>query len=217
MAKIRTLQSPPDAPAEKPHLVGYARVSMSDQNTQRQIDELIRAGVDERDIFTDSASGKTMNRPGWRACWRDMQEGDVLVVLAIDRLGRNLVQIIMTVEEMRKRGIGLKVLNGDIDTTTATGRMLLGLFATLAQWERELIVERSQHGLDKARARGVIGGRPPKISADMIEDALRRRKAGEELGDIAASFGVHRNSLYKRLEARRKAIRAEENQSDRRS
>lgn len=191
-------------------LIGYARVSMSDQNNQRQIDELMRYGVDRRAIFQDNASGKSFARPGWNALWKEVERGDTLVILSVDRLGRNVIQVLMTIDDLQQRGIGLKVLNGDIDTTTPTGRMMLSIFATLAEWERSMIVQRTKHGIDMAKKRGVVGGRPPKITADMVQEALRRQADGEYLSDIAVRFKVHKNTLYKRMEAFRKAKRAKE-------
>nr|WP_321986104.1 recombinase family protein [uncultured Lichenicoccus sp.] len=199
----------PDAVKRQGYLIGYARVSMSDQNTQRQIDELVRAGVDPRAIFTDSMSGATMKRPGWQALWKEIEAGDTVVILSLDRLGRNMVEIVLTVDEMKERGVGLKVLNGAIDTGTAQGRLLLGIFATLAEFERALIRERTQHGLEKARERGTIGGRPPKLTRDMVDKAINRVKAGEAAQAVADDFKVHRNTLKRRMDDRRKQIRME--------
>lgn len=180
-------------------MVGYARVSMSDQTNQRQVDDLRRAGVHDDDIFRDTASGKSMNRPGWKALWRDVRKGDVVVVLSIDRLGRNLIEVIQTVEALEKRGVGLKVLSGTIDTTTPNGRLMLALVAAMAQWERELIVERTQHGLARARGRGRVGGNKRKLNDKQVADAIKREKKGEFLADIAKEYGVGRNTLYKEV------------------
>lgn len=203
--------APPAEETETPKgiLVGYARVSSRDQSERRQVDELIRYGVDARDIWTDNASGKNMKRPGWQGLWRDIRAGDTVVVLALDRLGRNLVEVVTTVDAMRDRGVGLKVLNGDIDTSTPVGRLMLGIFASLAEYERTLIVERSQHGLDKARERGVIGGRKPTLTADVLDDAIKRVNGGETQQQVADSLKVHRNSLAKAMTKRRNALRYE--------
>jgi DNA invertase Pin-like site-specific DNA recombinase len=204
MVKTKTFTPPPvdDPPPERPqHMVGYARVSMSDQNNQRQIDELTKFGVDPRDIFTDSASGKTMNRPGWKALAKDIREGDLLVVHALDRLGRSIVDVIRTIEELEKRGVMVKVLTMDIDTRTPIGRFVIHIMAAMAQMERELIVERTRHGLAKARERGRTGGRPQRITDEQVKDAIRREKKGEFVSDIAKEYGVSRNGLYKRIHA----------------
>lgn len=211
MARLRKLDvpevvlPPPEPPAR--HLVGYARVSMADQNCQRQIDELTRFGVSPLDIFTDAASGKDMDRPGWQALWKDIREGDLVVTLSVDRLGRDVIQILQTVEALQHREVGLKVLSGDIDTGTVSGRLVLNILAALAQWERELIVERTQHGLAKARERGVVGGRPEKINQAMILDTIARLAKREPMKQIAAGYKVHTNSLTRRVEAHRKAQR----------
>ena len=192
---------------KKPFLVGYARVSMSDQNCQRQIDELVKFGVDPRDVWIDKASGKNMDRPGWHGLWRDLQDGDVVVILSLDRLGRDVLQILQTIEAMKARGVELRVLTGGVDTTTPSGRLAFNIMAAFAQFERELIVERSVHGLAKARERGVIGGRPEKITAAMVEAACARMDKGETKKGIAAEYRVHPNSLGKRMERFRKERR----------
>lgn len=180
---------------------------MSDQDCQRQIDELQRVGCHH--VHTDEASGKNMNRPGWKNLWRDVREGDTVVVLSVDRLGRDVLQILQTVEGLQQRGIGLKVLSGDIDTGTVSGRLVLNILASLAQWERDLIVERSVHGLAKARARGIIGGRPPKITEAVMLDTIRRLDAREALKDIAASYKVSPKTLSRKVGVKRKLLRAE--------
>lgn len=141
-----------------------------------------------------------------------MREGDTVVVLSVDRLGRDVLQILQTVEGLQKRGIGLKVLSGDIDTGTVSGRLVLNILASLAQWERELIVERSIHGLAKARARGIIGGRPPKITEAVMMDAIRRLDAREPLKDIAALHKVSVKTLSRKVGAKRKELRGKGNE-----
>ena len=183
----------------KPHLIGYARVSTKGQTNQRQIDELLRYGVAEDQIFQDNASGKSMKRPGWRNCWRALRPGDVLVVLSGDRLGRNLVEVVQMAEDLRKRGVGLKVIqNAELDTTTLTGQFIFNLMALMAEWERKLSLERTQHGLERARERGRVGGREPKISEAQVKAAIDRQKRGEFISDIAKEYGVTAAALYKR-------------------
>lgn len=206
---VKTLKSSLPDPLPDGILVGYVRVSTREQNEQRQIDELLRYGVDERDIWIDKASGKDMKRPAWQGLWKDVQPGDTVVVLALDRLGRNLVELVTTVDGLKSKGVGLKVLNGDIDTNTLVGRMMLGIFGALAEYERGLIIERAQHGLDRARERGVIGGRPAKMTVEMVDKAIARVQAGETAKDIAAEYQVHRNSLKRRMDRRRNMIRKE--------
>jgi serine recombinase len=181
------------------HMIGYARVSMSDQNNQRQIDELVRFGVDPLDIYTDKASGRDMKRPGWQACWKDLSKGDILVVHAIDRLGRDLIEVVKTVKELHERGCDIKVLSMDLDTRTPTGRLIFSIIAAMAQWERELIVERTRHGLAAARARGMVGGREKSVSDEQVREAMARVQGGEVVRAVATEFGVSRQALYKRI------------------
>lgn len=188
---VTSTVTPPEKPDDAPHMVGYARVSMSDQNNQRQIDEMVRFGVAAVDIFTDTASGKDMDRPGWRACWKDLREGDLLVIHSIDRLGRDLLEVVRTVRDLHDKGAELKVLSMDIDTRTPTGRLMLALLAAMAQWERELILERTMHGLQKARERGVIGGSKATFSHEEILAAAKERgvnQAGPALGMSKSGF-----------------------------
>ena len=148
-------------------LIGYMRVSKTDgsQTTNLQRDALIAVGVDQDQLFEDLASGKREDRPGLTACLKAMREGDTLVVWKLDRLGRNLRHLINTVHDLTARGIGLKVLTGQgaaIDTTSAAGKLVFGIFAALAEFEREMISERTVAGLASARARGRKGGDPSK-------------------------------------------------------
>jgi DNA invertase Pin-like site-specific DNA recombinase len=162
------------------HFIGYVRVSMSDQNNQRQVDELAKFGVNPIDVFGDKASGKNMERPGWKACLRELQEGDWLVVWSIDRLGRNLEEVIRVERELREKGVTLKALAQDINTSTAAGRLIFHILVTVAQFEREWSNERSLHGLQKARERGNAGGRRPTYTDDEITSAMIRAKGNYE-------------------------------------
>ncbi len=145
--------------------IGYMRVSKADgsQATDLQRDALTAAGVDPAHLYEDQASGKREDRPGLASCLKALRDGDTLVVWKLDRLGRDLRHLINTVHDLTGRGIGLKVLTGHgaaIDTTTAAGKLVFGIFAALAEFERELIAERTVAGLASARARGRKGGRP---------------------------------------------------------
>ena len=143
--------------------IGYMRVSKADgtQGTDLQRDALVAAGVDPAHLYDDQVSGKREDRPGLVACLKALRPGDTLVVWKLDRLGRDLRHLINTVHDMTGRGVGLKVLTGHgaaIDTTTAAGKLVFGIFAALAEFERELIAERTIAGLASARARGRKGG-----------------------------------------------------------
>jgi len=176
-------------------LVGYIRVSKSDgsQTLEPQRDALLVAGVEENRIYEDLASGRKDDRPGLNACLKALQPGNTLVVWKLDRLGRDLKHLVTIIDELRNRNVGLKVLAGagaQIDTTTPNGRLFFGIFAALAEFERELIAERTRAGLAAARARGRKGGRPRKMDRPtlmMAMSALSDPKANAS--DVAKSFG----------------------------
>jgi DNA invertase Pin-like site-specific DNA recombinase len=150
-------------------LVGYIRASKADgsQTTDLQRDALVAAGTDPGSLYEDRASGKKEDRPELVSCLKALRHGDTLVVWKLDRLGRDLRHLVNIVHDLTERGIGLKVLTGQgaaIDTTTASGKLVFGIFAALAEFERELISERTIAGLASARARGRNGGRPYKMT-----------------------------------------------------
>lgn len=157
--------------------IGYMRVSKNDgsQTLDLQRDALTAAGVTEVRMYQDFASGKRDDRPGLQACLKALQPQNTLVVWKLDRLGRDLKHLITLVDDLRQRQIGFKVLTGhgaQIDTTTPNGRLVFGLFAALAEFERELIVERTHAGLKAARARGRVGGRPRKMNVATLRMAM---------------------------------------------
>jgi len=148
-------------------LIGYVRVSKADgsQNLDLQRDALLAAGVLPGQIYDDRASGKREDRAGLAACLKAMRDGDTLIVWKLDRLGRDLAHLVAIVRDLEKRGVGFKVLAGqgaEIDTSTPGGRLIFGIFAALAEFERDLIHERVMAGLSAARARGRRGGAPYK-------------------------------------------------------
>ena len=158
-------------------LIGYIRVSKSDgtQTLEPQRDALFAAGIDPSRIYEDMASGRHDARPGLTACLKALQPGNTLVIWKLDRLGRDLRHLVTTAEDLRSRGIGLKVLAGagaQIDTTSANGRLAFGIFAAFAEFERELIAERTHAGLAAARARGRMGGRPRKMNRATLTMAM---------------------------------------------
>jgi len=186
-------------------LIGYMRVSKADgsQSTGLQRDALIAVGVDPDHIYEDLASGKNDDRPGLAACLKALRQGDVMVVWKLDRLGRNLRHLVNTVHGMNDRGIGLKVLTGHgaaIDTTTAAGKLVFGIFAALAEFERELIAERTMAGLASARARGRSGGRPYKMTAAKLRLAMAAMGQPEtKVGVLCQELGVTRQTLYRHV------------------
>ncbi|WP_039458755.1 recombinase family protein [Candidatus Jidaibacter acanthamoebae] len=183
-------------------LIGYARVSKDDnsQTLDLQKDALIQAGVLEDRIYQDYASGKKDDRPGLVSCLKSLQPGNTLVVWKLDRLGRSLNHLINIVEDLRKRDIGFKVLTGQgaqIDTNTPNGRLVFGIFGAIAEYERELIIERTKAGLLSARARGRLGGRPRKMDVatlQMAVAAMSNRKSVAE--EVAKKLGIKKATLY---------------------
>lgn len=183
-------------------LIGYMRVSKSDgsQTFNLQRDALIEAGINEERIYEDAVSGKEETRPGLQACLKALQPGNILVVWKLDRLGRDLKHLITIIDELRQRNIGFKVLTGygaQIDTTTANGRLVFGLFAALSEYERELIIERTNAGLKAARARGRVGGRPRKMDIATMKIAMTAMADPNAVAsDIAKKLNITTATLY---------------------
>jgi DNA invertase Pin-like site-specific DNA recombinase len=177
-------------------LIGYARVSTSGQLLDRQKHALAEAGCLR--IFADKLSGKTAERPELAACMDYLRPGDTLVVPSLDRLSRSLADLIDIVATLRRRGTGFRSLHEALDTTTPGGRLIFHVFAALAEFIRELIVEGTREGLDAARARGVRLGRPPAMTAEQIRlarDLLAR--PDNTVSSIARLLGVSRSTIYK--------------------
>lgn len=186
-------------------LIGYMRVSKADgsQTTDLQHDALSVAGVSADHIYEDKASGKLDARPGLDAALKALREGDTLVVWKLDRLGRDLRHLVNTVHDLSKRGVGFKVLSGhgaSIDTTTPAGKLVFGIFAALAEFERELISERTRAGLASARARGRTGGAPYKMTAAKLRLAMAAMGQSEtKVGDLCNELGITRQTLYRHV------------------
>ena len=180
------------------HLLGYARVSTLEQNPDLQVDELTAAGCWK--VWTDHASGALDRRPQLDEVLEQLRPGDTLVVWRLDRLGRSLRHLIEVVTGLDERGVGFRSLRENIDTTTAGGRLVFHLFGALAQFEREIIRDRTVAGLTAARARGRVGGRPSKLTAEQVRQARRmydaRELTVEQIGDV---LGVSRTSIYRAL------------------
>ena len=184
-------------------LIGYARVSKSDnsQILDLQIDALTNAGVKEENIYSDKISGSKDERPGLENCLKALREDDILVVYKLDRLGRNLKHLIQTVEDLTKRKIGFKVLSGqgvNIDTTTPAGKMIFSIFGALAEFERELIRERTIAGINAARARGRMGGRKfnlTKAQVRLAEASMKNRDTS--VTELCKELKITRATLYK--------------------
>src|SRR5574339_303818 len=179
-------------------LVGYARVSTADQTLTLQQDALTKAGCER--IFTDTASGSRADRPGLDEALDFARPGDTLVVWRLDRLGRSLRHLIDTVSLLQERGIGFKSLQEQIDTTTSGGKLVFHVFGALAEFERDLIRERTQAGLLAARARGRLGGRPKALDARkaQIAQTLYHDKTNA-IPDICRTLRISRATLYRYL------------------
>jgi DNA invertase Pin-like site-specific DNA recombinase len=166
-----------------------------------QRDALIAAGVGQENIYEDFASGKRDDRPGLLAALKAARSGDCLTVVRLDRLGRSLLHLVQTVHDMERRGIALKVLTGQgaaIDTTTSAGKLVFGIFASLAEFERELISERTKSALAAARARGRRGGAPYKMTpAKLRLAAASMGQPGTVIRDLCRELGITRQSLYR--------------------
>lgn len=183
----------------KGDLVGYARVSTVDQDHDLQVDALNEAGCVK--VFTEKASGAKADRPALLAAMEYMREGDTLVVWKLDRLGRSLTQLIKTVEELSANGMGFKCLTNEaIDTTNASGKLVFNIFAALSEFERELIQERTKAGLQAAKRRGRVGGRPRLVDDAKLNAARALIASDISVRDAAEQIGVNYRTLYRALE-----------------
>jgi DNA invertase Pin-like site-specific DNA recombinase len=182
-------------------LVGYARVSTSDQNLDMQLDAL----KDCERIFTDKVSGKYMSRPQFDKMCDMLREGDTVVVWKLDRLGRNANGVKDLIMEWAAKGIGFKSLNDPVDTTTAQGRFILTVFTALAEMEREVTRERIKTGLESAKARGRVGGRKRSLTpAEVVQARLLFYETDMTAAEVAARYGVSRPTLFRYFQAHRK-------------
>jgi DNA invertase Pin-like site-specific DNA recombinase len=187
--------------------VGYARVSTGEQDLALQLDALQRDECER--TFQDTASGAASSRPQLDACLDHLRAGDTLVVWRLDRLGRSLRHLIDVVAELERREVGFRSLSEGIDTTTAAGRMTFHVFGALAEFERDLIRERTMAGLKAARARGRRGGRPATMTDDKLAAALAMRDQKRPMHAIAVALGVSRATLYRHLSVRAQATSSE--------
>ena len=184
-------------------LIGYARISKADESQvlDLQIDALIESGIDKENIYTDKISGVKDKRPGLESCLKALRKDDTLVVWKLDRLGRSLKHLITTIDDLNQRGVGFRVLTGEginIDTTTAAGKMIFSIFGAFAEFERELIRERTLAGLKAARARGRKGGRKfqlTKAQVRLAQAAMQNRDTS--VGELCKELGITRPTLYR--------------------
>lgn len=186
--------------------LGYTRVSTSGQDAKLQLDALVDAGVQKRDVFADVTSGSkaAIERPGMKKLLAYVQPGDTVVVWRVDRLGRSLIDVLNTVNLLRERGVYLRSISDGIDPTTTSGRLMLNMLATLAEYERELIVERVNAGIAAARQGGTRFGRPisdPVVIADKLRIVTDARAKGRTAEEAARLVGWSRATLYRHQQA----------------
>ena len=175
--------------------IGYARVSTQEQDTQLQIDALKEAGCEI--IYEEKVSGSKLDRLELENCMKSLRKGDELVVWKLDRLGRSLSQLISLIEEIREKGVEFSVITENIDTSTPSGKMMFHIFATIAEYERSMIRERVNAGLEVARKKGRYGGRPNSLSENNKKMATAMLKGGATKGEIAKHFDVCRQTIYR--------------------
>jgi putative DNA-invertase from lambdoid prophage Rac len=180
----------------------YCRVSTADQTTDNQVMEIEAAGfmVDPKRIITETVSGSTaaMERNGFARLMDRLEADDVLIVTKLDRLGRNAMDVRTTVERLAANGVRVHCLAlGGVDLASPAGKMTMAVIAAVAEFERDLLVERTQAGLSRAKAEGKILGRPSALTAEQHQDILRARLAGQSLGALAASYGVSRAAIQR--------------------
>lgn len=183
-------------------MLGYARTSTKEQRLDLQLDALRAAGVKERYLYSDQVSGARKDRPGFLQCLHDLREGDCLVVWRLDRLARSLRHCIELLDEIKARRVALVVLEGPFahaSPETSEGKLLFGIFAAFAEFERDLIRDRVLAGLTAARSRGRTGGRRPKLSVSQQREAQVLARGGMPIAEIARRFACARQTVYKAL------------------
>lgn len=197
-----------EPPAFAGRLIGYARVSTPDQDVAMQVTALRHAGVQEDNIWYETASGVKANRPQRDLALLDARAGDVFVVYKLDRFGRSFIDLLRAVEALEKRGVGFRSLTEGFDTTKAGGRFLFHVIGAGAQFERDMIVERTRDGMAEAKRRGVVLGAPKWFDAKRQKEFERRFLKGESVTKIAKSWGKSANMIRSHYKKERlKALR----------
>lgn len=175
--------------------IGYARVSTKEQMDSLTAQEKTLREAGCKEVYKEVASGVKTKRPEFLAALRSSREGDTLVVTRLDRLGRSTLETLRTVQEIDARGVQVKALDLDLDTRTPSGRMVLSVISSLAQWERDTLVERTKEGLAHARANGRPGGRPPALTDSQREAAIAALEKGMSITQAAQTFGVSSSTI----------------------
>ncbi len=196
-ARLARLDDSPVIPIAEPRLIGYARVSTDEQTTALQLDALSAAGCAA--IHEDSASGASRSRPGLSRAIEDLSAGDTLVVWRLDRLGRSLRDLLDISEMLREREVALRSLTDHIDTGTAAGRMLYAVLGAVAQFERDVLRERTVAGMRAAKSRGEHIGRPSALSSAQVREAKKMLDRGESPNHVARVLRVGRSTLYRAI------------------
>ena len=176
-------------------VVGYARVSSVGQSLEVQQEKLVSYGVDK--LFAEKLSGTTAARPELKSCLGCVREGDVLVITKLDRLARSTLHLHKIVNDLNNRGVGFKVLDQSIDTTTKEGRLLFSILASLAEFETELRAERTNEGRIAAMERGVKFGAKPKLTEDQIAEMIQKRSQGVLIKDLMTEYKLSKESVYR--------------------
>lgn len=183
-------------------LIGYTRVSTSRQgqslDTQREA--LIDAGCDPKHIYTDTISGTKWQRPGLDDALAYMRPDDTLVVTRLDRLGRNLAETVNTIAELAERDINVKVLEPALDTSRPADKVVINVMASLAEWERDLLIQRTREGVAHARVHGRVAGPKPKLTSEQAEVAKELIDSGKSISAVARTFNVSRPTIYRAIE-----------------
>lgn len=200
MKRRRPLPEPDDGT----RLIGYARVSTEDQNLDVQIEALRKAGVLEDNLHFEKISGVKSIRPKLELALKDARPGDTFIVWKLDRLGRSMLDLLTKVDSLTVRNVGFKSITEGFDTTTPAGRMLFNMLGALAQFERDLIVERTKAGMAAARKRGRQIGAMLKMTDDKAREARRMHEAGMTVESIAKHFKVSRPTVYNALKRKLK-------------
>jgi DNA invertase Pin-like site-specific DNA recombinase len=185
-------------PVDTTRLIGYARVSTREQNLDMQIDELRKAGVHDDNLWVEKVSGVSSRRPQRDLALLDARPGDTFIVWRLDRLGRSVVDLYAQVEALRARGVKFRSLRDNVDTSTTIGKLMFGIFAVLAEFERNQTIERTMAGMASARARGRMPGQPSKLKDRQwlaVERALRK---GITVAELAEKYGVTTQTIYSR-------------------
>lgn len=190
----------PPPPPRQPKVFGYARVSTPEQELRLQLDALQAAGVAREDVFVDTGSGATAARPGLDALLAEVREGDTVVAWRLDRLGRSVLNLADLLETLRGRSVTIRSLTDGVDTSSSMGRMLFGLLATLAEFERETIRERVTAGMAAAKRSGIHVGRRALLNAEQTAEVRRMLGEGRVARKVAELFRVSERSLYRALQ-----------------